>query len=78
MWYENNKFMKSNAIDFGIEHYMTNDVPTIFISKVEYEVFNMNITIPVFRKLPSKTIYKNCIINFDVCYDENFIDCIFN
>ena len=77
MWYENDKFVKSNAMDFGIEHYMTNVVPLRFISDVNYEVFNMIIGITVYRKLPSKTIYRNCIINFDVCnYDDKFIDCV--
>ena len=78
MWYDNGIFMKSNAMDFDINHYLNNTVPILFLYNVNYEVFNMNVDLFTGRKLPSKTVYKNCIINFDVCYDENFIDCIFN
>ena len=79
MWYENDKYIKSNSMEFGIEHYLTNLVPPLFLSNVNYEVFNMNVGLLMYRKLPSKTIYKNCIINFDVCDDDGkFIDCIFN
>ena len=67
MWYDNGIFMKSNAMDFGIEHYMINVVPPLFLYNVKYEVFNMNVGLLMYRRLPSNTVYKNCIINFDVC-----------
>ena len=77
MWYENDTFIKSNAMDFGIEHYMINVVPPLFLYNVKYEVFNMNVGLLMYRRLPSNTVYKNCIINFDVCnYDDKFIDCV--
>ena len=78
MWYDNGILMKSNAMDFGIEHYMINVVPPLFLYNVKYEVFNMNVGLLMYRRLPSNTVYKNCIINFDVCnYDDKFIDCVF-
>ena len=77
MWYENNKFMKSNAMDFDINHYLNNTVPILFLYNVKYEVFNMIIGIKVHRKLPYKTVYKNCVINFEADRNYNFIDCVF-
>ena len=77
MWYEKHKFKKSNSMDFDVDHYLTNDVPQIFLRNVNYEVYNMIISITDYRKLPSNTVYKNCVINFSVYDDARFIDCVF-
>ena len=76
MWYENDTFIKSNAMDFDVDHYLNNLVPPSFLSNVNYEVFNMNIDSFMYRKLPNNTIYRNCVINCDVRPQDTFIDCV--